>query len=215
MYLESLNATFVIDTFLLLLIGIGPKIALVPFLEATRQMPEATKRRVLRKMLTTAATVAVLLLLLGGLLTRLLHFSPGALGVASGIILLIIAVTMVLGRQDGDSGGHDIEDQDPMRLAVFPLAVPYLLNPAGIVVLVTASAEAAAVSVSAVVVGILVVVLALDVAVFRWAVQVSSRLDASRMLVTEKVFGFLLAALAVQLALNGLSDVGVIHLTGH
>ena len=33
--------------------------------------------------------------------------------------------------------------------------------------------------------------------------------------VTEKVFGFLLAALGVQLVLNGLADVGVIHLTGH
>jgi small neutral amino acid transporter SnatA (MarC family) len=215
MYLESLNATFVIDTFLLLLIGIGPKIALVPFLEATRQMPQDVKRLVLRKMLTTAATVAVLLLVLGGLLTRLLHFSPGALGVASGIILLIISVTMVLGHQNADSGGQRIEDQDPMQVAVFPLAVPYLLNPAGIVVLVTGSAEAASVSVIAVVVGILIVILALDVAVFRWAVQVSNHLDASRMLVTEKVFGFLLAALAVQLALNGLSDVGVIHLTGH
>jgi hypothetical protein len=30
MELETLNATFVIDTLLLLLIGIGPKIALVP-----------------------------------------------------------------------------------------------------------------------------------------------------------------------------------------
>jgi hypothetical protein len=29
------------------------------------------------------------------------------------------------------------------------------------------------------------------------------------------VFGFLLAALAVQLALNGLDEVGVVHLTGH
>jgi small neutral amino acid transporter SnatA (MarC family) len=213
--LESLDAAFVIDTFLLLLIGIGPKIALVPFLETTGQMPEAIKRRVLRKMLTTAATVAVLLLILGGLLTRLLHFSPGALGVASGIILLIIAVTMVLGRRDGDNGSHPTEDQDPMRVAVFPLAVPYLLNPAGIVVLVTASAEAASISVVAVFVGILIVILALDVLVFRWAVQVSNHLDPGRMLVTEKIFGFLLAALAVQLVLNGLSDVGVIHLTGH
>ncbi len=215
MELETLNAAFVIDTFLLLLIGIGPKIALVPFLEATKQMPEETKRRVLRKMLTTAATVAVLLLILGGLLTRLLHFSPGALGVASGIILLIIAVTMVLGRHDEDSGRHPVEDKDPMQVAVFPLAVPYLLNPAGIVVLVTGSAEAASVAVVAVVVGILIVVLVLDVVVFRWAVKISSHLDASRMLVTEKVFGFLLAALAVQLALNGLSDVGVIHLAAH
>jgi multiple antibiotic resistance protein len=67
----------------------------------------------------------------------------------------------------------------------------------------------------AVVVGVLALVLALDVVVFRWAVQVSNHLDASRMLVTEKVFGFLLAALAVQLALTGLADVGVIHLTTH
>ena len=213
--LESLDAAFVIDTFLFLLIGVGPKIALVPFLEATRAMPDTTKLRVLRKMMTTTATVAALLLILGGLLTRLLHFSPGALGVASGIILLIIAVAMLLGQQDGN-GGHPVADRDPMDVAVFPLAVPYLLNPAGIVVLVTLSAEAASVAVIAVAVGVLVVVLVFDVVVFRWAVQVSSKLDAGRMLVTEKVFGFLLAALAVQLVLNGLSDVGVIHLTtGH
>ena len=215
-YLESLDAAFVIDTFLLLLIGIGPKIALVPFLTVTADMPEAIKRRVLRKMVVTAATVAAVLLVLGGLLTRLLHFSPGALGVASGIILLIIAVAMVLGQQNGDGNAHSFNDQDPMQVATSPLAVPYLLNPSGIVVLVTLSAEAQTVAVVAVAVGVLAVVLALDVAVFRWAVQVSSKLDACRMLVTEKVFGFLLAALGVQLALNGLSDVGVIHLTiGH
>jgi len=211
--LESLDAAFVIDTFLLLLIGIGPKVALVPFLDATTGMTESTKRRVLRKMLTTAAGVAAILLVLGGLLTRLLHFSPGALGVASGIILLLIAVSMVLGRQVGHGGDHRVQDRDPMQVAVFPLAVPYLLNPAGIVTLVTLSAEASSIAVLAVAVGVLVAVLVFDVIVFRWAVQVSSKLDASRMLVTEKVFGFLLAALGVQLVLNGLSDVGVIHLT--
>jgi len=89
---ESVNATTVIDIFLLLLIGVGPKIALVPFLDLTADMPAATKGRVVRKMLTTAAAAAVLLLVLGGLLTRLLHFSTGALGIASGIILLVISV---------------------------------------------------------------------------------------------------------------------------
>ena len=238
--LESLDAAFVIDTFLLLLIGIGPKIALVPFLDMTAGMTESTKRRVRRKMLTTAALVAALLLILGGLLTRLLHFSPGALGVASGIILLIIATTMVLSQGNGGNGGahgggvhgggghggsahggsahgggHQIIGRDPMQVAVFPLAVPYLLNPAGIVILVTLSAEASSLAVLGAAVGVLVVVLVFDVVVFRWATAVSSKLDASRMLVTEKVFGFLLAALGVQLVLNGLADVGVIHLTGH
>lgn len=214
--LESLDAAFVIDTFLLLLIGVGPKIALVPFLEATSDMPEATKRRVVAKMLTTAATVAALLLILGGLLARLLHFTPGALGVASGIILLVIAISMVFGNPTASGGGHPVQNQDPMEVAVYPLAVPYLLNPAGIVALVTLSAEASSIAVLAVAVGVLAVVLALDAIIFRSAAQVSKKLNASRMLVTEKVFGFLLAALGVQLALNGLADLGVIHLTtGH
>lgn len=214
--LESLDASFVIDTFLLLLIGIGPKIALVPFLETTAGMSVATKRRVLRTMLTTAATVAALLLVLGGVLTRLLHFSPGALAISSGAILVIIAATMILGHPVAGGPAGPAGGADPMQVAVFPLAVPYLLNPAGIVVLVTLSAEAGSAAVAGVAVGILAAVLALDVVVFRWAVQVSSKLDAGRMLVTEKVFGFLLAALGVQLALNGLSDLGLIHLAaGH
>ena len=35
------------------------------------------------------------------------------------------------------------------------------------------------------------------------------------MLVTEKIFGMLLAALAVQLVLDGLDSVGIIHVAGH
>src|SRR5262249_60666676 len=142
--LESLDAAFIIDTFLLLLMGIGPKIALVPFLDATADMAEATKRRVLRKMLTTAATVAAVLLILGGVLTRLLHFSPGALGISSGIILLVIALAMVLGHQAG-AGDHPVAGGDPMQGAVFPLAGPHLLNPSGFVVLVSPSAGAVSV----------------------------------------------------------------------
>ena len=37
----------------------GPKIALVPFLEVTAEMDPATKALVVRKMLTTAGVVAV------------------------------------------------------------------------------------------------------------------------------------------------------------
>ena len=210
----SIDIYLVIDTFLLLLIGIGPKIALVPFLEITAEMDGASKAAVVRKMLTTAGVIGVILVGLGELLARLLHFSTGSLSIAGGIILVIIAVTMVLGSGDPQHSAA-IEGRDPMQIAVFPLAIPYLLNPAGIVTLVTLSAEADSVAVFAMVLGLLAVVLALDVAVFRWANRVSDHLDESRMLVTEKLFGVLLAALAVQLMLDGLDSVGVIHLSSH
>ena len=210
----SVDIYLVIDTFLLLLIGIGPKIALVPFVEITAPLDGATKALMVRKMLTTAGVVALILLGLGELLSRLLHFSTGSLSIAGGIILFIIAITMVRGSAE-PSDNEAITGRDPMRIAVFPLAVPYLLNPAGIVALVTLSAEADSIAVFGMVLGVLALVLALDVGVFRLANRASDHLDESRMLVTEKIFGILLAALAVQLVLDGLDSVGIIHLTGH
>ncbi len=160
----SITAAGAIDTFLVLLIGIGPKIALVPFLEITASLDPAAKQRVLRKMLTTAATVAVLLMVLGELLRVLLHFTIGSLSIAGGVILLVIAVWMVLAPPTDSS--HRDAGKDPMQLAQFPLAVPYLLNPVGIVGLMTISAEAKSLSVFAVEFGILVFVLLIDVVVF-------------------------------------------------
>jgi multiple antibiotic resistance protein len=212
---NSVEFTSSLDIFLLLLIGIGPKIALVPFLKVTGRMDDETKRRVTRKMLSTAAVVALILIVFGGLLTRLLHFSTGALGAAGGTILLIDAVAMVLRTEDPKIVNQSIAQTDPMKVAGFPLAVPYLLNPAGIVVLVTASAEAESAAVVAVVLVALALVLAIDAMVFHWANRLGEHLNEDRMVVTEKVFGFLLAALGVQLILDGLSDVGAIHLTVH
>ena len=212
---RSIDIITVIDIFLLLLIGIGPKIALVPFLELTAKLDDEVKGRVVRKMLTTASVTAVLLIVFGGLLTRLLHFSTGALAIAGGFILLVISTAMILGQGGKEGGQQSMTSTDPMKLAVFPLAVPYLLNPAGIVVLVTLSAEAGSIGLLAIVIVLVALVIGIDVVVFRLAKQVSAHLDESRMLVTEKVFGFLLAALAVQLALVGLADLGVIHLIGH
>ncbi len=204
----SITAAGVIDTFLVLLIGVGPKLALVPYLQITGPLDRATRGRVQRKMLTTAAAVAVVLMVLGELLRSLLHFTIGSLSIAGGVILLILAVSMVL-KPPAD-GGDSPDGTDPMRLAQFPLAVPYLLNPVGIVGLITISADAESLSIFAVAFGLLVLVFGLDVVVFRWAGRVSEKLDENRMLVTEKVFGFLIAAIAVQLVLDGLTDLGVI-----
>ena len=105
----------------MLLTGIGPKIALVPFLEITAPLDPATKQRVLRKMLTTAASVTVLLMVLGELLCAFLHFTIGSLSIAGGLILLTLAVWMVLGPLDGGSQRTDGKTDAAWQ---FPLAVP-------------------------------------------------------------------------------------------
>jgi small neutral amino acid transporter SnatA (MarC family) len=180
----------------------------VPYVELTASLDAATKRQVQRTMLLTAFAVALLLIALGEFLRALLHFSVASLSIAGGVILLIQAVSMVLAPPRTD--GQVLADRDPVELARYPLAVPYLLNPVGNVGLVTISAEATSVLVLAVAVATLLLVLLIDMAVFRGANRVSATLDESRMLVTERVFGFLIAAIAVQLVLDGLADAGVI-----
>lgn len=204
----TVTAAGVIDTFLVLLIGIGPKLALVPLLKVTGPLDPATRAAVRRRMLTTAGVTALVLVLLGELLRVLLHFTVGSLSVAGGVILLVLAVRMVLGQPEE----QDLQEagRTPLQLAMVPLAVPFLLNPVGIVGLITISAEAGALGVLAVEVAILGVVLLIDAVVFRYAERAGGRLDEDRMLVVEKVFGFLIAAIAVQLVFDGLHNAGVI-----
>ena len=139
----SIDIYLVIDTFLLL-IGIGPKIALVPFVEITAPLDAATKTLIVRKILITATVVALILVGLGEFLSRLLHFSTASLSIAGGIILFIIAITRVRGSAEPE-GHHRTR---PMRIAVFPLVITHLLSRAGIVALVILSAEADSVAVS-------------------------------------------------------------------
>lgn len=213
MNLSDIDFYLIFDMFLLLLIGMGPKIALVPFLELTQGIDADTQKEVANRMVRTALSTALLLGVLGWFLMRLLHFTPGSANIAGGIVLLLLALHMLV--SPGKTDHHEeASERDPMQMAVYPLAVPYLLNPAGIAALVIASSDIKSLLMGAIVIGIVLLVGAIDFAVFRNMDKLAKHLDPSRLAVTEAVFGVLLAALAIQLMLDGLSDLGIISMVG-
>jgi multiple antibiotic resistance protein len=220
MNLENIDLYLIFDLFMLLLIGMGPKIALVPFLDLTKGMDGDTQRKVAQRMVSTAVSTALILVLLGWFLMKLLHFSPGAANIAGGIVLLLLALHMLV--SPGKEDHHEkATGRDAMKMALYPLAVPYLLNPAGIAVLVIASGEVAFGEANTLVMMVILVLLVLLMGVLDWLVftnmdKLAKHLDPSRLAVTEAVFGVLLAALAVQLMLDGLNVLGIISmLTSH
>jgi len=205
----------IFDLFILLLIGMGPKVALVPFLDLTAEMEAETRQKVARKMVVTAVVVALILVLLGGFLMKLLHFTPGALSIAGGIVFMLLALHMIVGSGKSEEHQEKAGNRDAMKMALYPLAVPYLLNPAGIAVLVIASGEADSVLYYVILLVLVLVMGVIDMLVFGNIGKLSKHLDPSRMVVTEVVFGVLLAALAVQLVLNGLADLDIIPAIAH
>lgn len=213
MNFENIDFYLVFDLFILLLIGMGPKIALVPFLDLTREMDVDTQRKVAQRMVQTGVTTALILAVLGWFLMRLLHFSAGAANIAGGIVLLLLALHMLV--SPGKEDHHEkASGRDAMQMALYPLAVPYLLNPAGIAAIVIASSEVDSVLMAVILLVLVLIVGALDWLVFRNMDKLAEHLDPSRLAVTEAVFGVLLAALAVQLMLDGLHHLGIISILG-
>jgi multiple antibiotic resistance protein len=111
-------------------------------------------------------------------------------------------------------GKKELEDfpvkQDPRQIAVYPLAVPYLLNPVGITILIIASDEVVSVASVVLVVGLVLLVGAFDYLIFANIDKLSKRLNPTTLVISEVVFGILLTAVAVQLAVSGLSSLGII-----
>ena len=203
-----------LDVFLILFIGMGPVKVLLLYVAATKDASPELQRKVAVKAVMTAVAVGIVLLLAGVVFMKLLHFSQGALTIAGGIILLLLALNIVLSPAKKEDHDAAPDEATLMSMAVYPLGIPMLLNPIGIVALTVFSAEATKLVDLAVLLGMLLVVAAIDFGVFQLSHRLDNWLTHERILVMEKVLGILLAALAVQLILAGLADVGVVTLSG-
>jgi len=211
----EINIGQVLDILVLLLIGMGPKVALVPFLDLTADMDSDTRKMVANRMVRTATVVALILVVLGAFLMKLLHFSPEALYIAGGIVFLLVALRM-LAEAGGEERDRELENQRSAEdMALYPLAVPYLLNPAGITLLVIFSGALDSWLMLGIIVILVLLVAAFDLLVFTNMDIMARYLNKARLAVTEAVFGILLAALAVELMLRGLADLGVIDMMAH
>lgn len=196
------------DAFLVMLIGAGPVKAVVAFIGLTQDMSTAVKRRVALTVVGVVAAVGAALLIFGSLLQQMLHFSDAALEIAGGIILLLLAIHMVISQGEPARAPAEAPPRSPAMLAVFPLALPLTLNPVGIVALITYSSTTS-VAQGLMLLAALGVVLVIDLAVYLLASRVRS-MPPALIAVLEIVLGILLAALAVELILAGLTDAGIV-----
>jgi small neutral amino acid transporter SnatA (MarC family) len=163
---------------------------------------------------TTAAAVAILLLIAGALFMKLLHFSTGALTIAGGLILLILALNIVLSPAAKADHDAPVDEEELLSQAIYPLGIPLILNPVGIVALTVLSAETTDL-IRLGFIGLMVLLVAvIDMAILNSAHRLDKYLTSERILVLEKVLGIMLAALAVEMMVQGLAQLGIITLTG-
>ena len=201
------------EIFLSIFIGMGPIKVLLVYLGATQDASKELQRKVAQKTVITATIVAILLLVAGAIFMQILHFTTGSLNIAGGLILLILALNMVLAPVQKEDHNAAPDEATLMSMAIYPLAMPLLLNPVGIVSLTVFSAETQDLVQLALIAAMVLVVAVIDFGAFLAAHRLDKYLTHERIMLLEKLLGILLAALAVQMVLNGLAELGIITMT--
>jgi multiple antibiotic resistance protein len=197
-------ATLTLKNTVTLFALVGP-ISMIPiFVAATEELDYAGKRRFAR---TIALSVVVALLIaafLGMPLLGLLGVSLGAMQVGGGIIVLLLAVAMVLGKETTFKGSPSVTDERRAREAsIVPLAVPLLAGPAAFSYVMGNSVWHDYTDLIHIVLPILIVGLGCWLT-FHTACRAEQQVRQSTLDVVERVGGFILAAMAVEMMATGL-----------
>jgi len=201
-----------IEIFLALFIGMGPIKVLLVYIAMTEGMSKEVKRQVAKRTVLVAGAVGLGLFLLGAILQAILHFSIGSLTIFGGLILLILALTMVIGGQKTAPEGEEV---DPMSMAVSPLAIPLTLNPVGVVILMIASVEVQDLGLGIAMIVMILVIMGIDLVVLYGSDRLAKHLSHATVELLERVLGILLGALAVELIVTGLAQLGIITTVAH
>jgi multiple antibiotic resistance protein len=188
---------------------IGPIEAAVLFATLTPKMDRAARRAIAVRATLIAGVILLVFTLLGQPLLRQLGVSIEALQTAGGIILLLIALDMVFAKPGSafkltPSEGAEAQGKDD--IAVFPLATPLLAGPGAMSsgILLAANAHGEPLQLGLVVVALLVV-MGLTFVLLEISHDLNRLLGITAQRVLMRVFGILLAAIAVQAAFTGIA----------
>jgi len=187
-----------------LFVLVGP-VSMIPiFLAASEGLDLRSKSRFARTIGFSVTVALLVAAFLGMPILGLLGVSLGAMQVGGGVIVLLLAIAMVLGKETTFKGSPSIATENRVReAAIVPLAIPLLAGPAAFSYVMGNSAWHTYADLIHVMLPILIVGTACWIT-FHLACQAERKIRQSTLDVVERVGGFILAAMAVEMMAAGL-----------
>jgi multiple antibiotic resistance protein len=197
-----------VDVIVILLITIGPIKAAVIYAGLTASADAALKRAIALKTVITAGIIVLLFVLAGQFILQVFHITLPALTLAGGLILLLFALHMVIGEEKKSDGAPSAPS---LSIAVYPLAMPLMATPQGIVAVMMLQAAFPEWHHLLVLAAISVAIMAFNFVVLIYADKIMQKLGPAALMVIMRVVGLLLAALAMQLLIIAFTNLGVLE----
>jgi MarC family membrane protein len=201
---------YLVSALVTLVVVVDP-VGLVPtFLAVTHGLPQQARRRIAVRASIIAAAILAGTALLGDWLLHQLGITLPAFRIAGGLLLFAVASEMVFGvRTERQSKqAEDALEEHLRNVAAFPLAIPLMAGPGAITATLLLAGQASGKPISlAILIVVVVVVCALCLGVFLLANRVDRLLGITGNVVSSRLLGVLLAALAVQYVIDGVRVV--------
>jgi multiple antibiotic resistance protein len=193
---------------------IGPLHAAAVFAVLTGKYEPMQRRHCAFRGVLIATVILLVFALMGEAMLRSFGISLPALRTAGGILLLLISVDMVFARPSGATSTTDEEENEAATredIAVFPLATPLIAGPGAMGATILLMAEAQRdLAHQAIVVAALLSILFVTLICLVLASQLTRILGLTGLQVIGRIFGVLLAALAVQFIFDGILASGLV-----
>jgi multiple antibiotic resistance protein len=196
---------------------IGPIDTAVLLASLTPNMSRAERRAIAFKAVFIATVIILVFALFGGPILHQLGVSIAALQTAGGIILFMIALEMTLAKRPGpaalsvkESEEAETKAERHAEIAVFPLATPLLAGPGAMTsaIVLAANAKGNFELLGAVIAAIIAVML-VTLVLLLTAQEIHQLIGVTARKVIVRVFGVLLAAIAVQSIFNGIAGAHI------
>lgn len=198
---------FGLAAFVTLLVVVDPPGVVPIFVALTKDELPARRRAILTRAVVIAFGVAIFFLVAGRAVLSYLGVTVHAFAISGGILLFAAAMPMLFGQRGGLQSAEPKEERAVGEdISVFPLAIPMLSGPGVIatILLLTSQAGGDVRKLASVAVALAVVFLVSYVFLYLGA-RLIARLGEGGVHIATRVMGIVLAALAVQYVLNGVT----------
>jgi multiple antibiotic resistance protein len=194
-------------TFISLLALVNPLGAIPFYISFTVANTRAERRRIIRIAAITVAFVIAFTTLFGQQVINFFGISVNSFQVGGGIIMLLMAISMINAQPGGTKTTPEeaVEGELKENIAVVPLAIPLLTGPGTISTVIIYSDKAHSVWQMLSLVGSGILIALLVFIALSAAEPISRVLGRTGINVATRLMGLMLAALSVELIVDGLT----------
>ena len=187
----------IISTAFLLILVMDPVGNMLTFLAVLKNIEHKRKRGIIIRELIIALGILILFLFFGRFVLEFLSINEASLSITGGIILFLIALKMIFPSREGIFG--ETPDCEPF---VVPLAVPLIAGPsamATILIFVRKNPERWLEQLAAIVIAWII-----SGVILSFSTNIAKVFGARALTACQHLMGMILAAIAVQMFMNGL-----------